>query len=60
MGHQQAGRAAVLGRQGLAVVAEGHPRLPPQHIGERQIGGIVTIAERDDIARDVGVIIHLL
>src|SRR5207245_5281970 len=38
----------------------GHPGFPPQYIDERQIGGIASIAESDDIPRDVGVIIHLL
>src|SRR5260370_36055361 len=45
---EQPGRAAVLGFERLAVVAERHPRLAGDVL-DPQVGGITALAERQDI-----------
>src|SRR5207253_6106199 len=60
MRYKQPRRSTMFGSQRLPLVAEGHPGFSSQHIGERQIRRVVTIAVGDDISGDVGVIVHLL
>ena len=49
MRHEQARRAAVLGLERLAVVAERDPRLAAGDVLERQVRRVAAVAERDDV-----------
>ena len=46
--HEQPRRAAVLGLERLAVVAERDPRLAARDVLEREVGRVAAVAERDD------------
>ena len=47
--HQQAGGAAVLGIERLAVIAECNPGLTVGHVLDRQIGGIAAVTESQHV-----------
>src|SRR3712207_5069053 len=51
VGDQQAGRAAVLGFQGLAIVLVGNPGPAARHVIEGEVRGVAAVAEREDVAR---------
>src|SRR6185437_4254244 len=51
MRHEQPHRAAMLGRQRLAVVAERQPRLAAGHVRDRQVGGVPAVAEGQHVLR---------
>jgi len=51
MRDKQARGPPVLGVEGLAVVGEGHPRLPAGQILDRQVGRVAAVAERERVRR---------
>src|SRR4051812_27561659 len=50
MRDEQAGRAAVLGLEVLAVVAVGDPRLAAGDVLDGQVGGVAAVADGGDVA----------